>query len=111
MKNIYFVIVSLMVGLYILYSIRKNNISIKTSFTWIIISIGMLFLSIFPKSLDFISTFLGISYAPTLFLTLCIVVLAVMNFDFSKNISKQQEQIYDLEQEIAILEEKINEKK
>ena len=54
MKNIYFIILSVLVILYILYSIRKNKISIKTSFSWMILCIIMLFLSIFPKSIDFV---------------------------------------------------------
>ena len=110
MKNIYFIILSIFVILYIVYSVRKNNLSIKTSFGWMIASFIMLILSIFPYSLDWLAKFLEVSYAPTLFLTLCIILLIVINFNTSKRISSLQEKITDLAQEVSILREK-NEKR
>ena len=103
MKNIYFIILAVLVIIYIISSVRKNQLSIKTSFGWIIASLIMLFLAIFPHSLDWLSIALGVSYAPALFLTLCIVFLIVLNFNFSKKLASQQEKIIDLAQEVSIL--------
>ena len=69
MKNIYFIILSVLVIIYIFYSIRRDKLSIKTSFGWFIISIIMLLLSIFPKSIDWVAVKLGVAYPPTLLLT------------------------------------------
>ena len=110
MKNIYFIIVSVFIIIYILYSIRKNTISIKTSFGWIIASIIMLILSIFPKSIDFIALKLGISYPPTLLLTICVIILLIQNFNASKKIFYLQEKINYLAQDVSIIEGKKNEK-
>ena len=110
MKNIYFIIISILIIIYILYSIRKNTISIKTSFGWIIASIIMLFLSIFPKSIDFIALKLGISYPPTLLLTICVVILLVQNFIASKKIYYLQEKINYIAQDVSILKDDKDEK-
>ena len=42
MKNIYFVILALIIVAYFIISIRKNKLSIKTSFGWIIGAIAMI---------------------------------------------------------------------
>ena len=39
MENIYFIILSIVIIIYILISVRKNKLSIKTSFLWIMASI------------------------------------------------------------------------
>ena len=106
MKNVYFIILAILVIIYIIGSVRKNQLSIKTSFGWIIASLIMLFLAIFPHSLDWLSIALNVSYAPALFLTLCIVFLIVLNFNFSKKLALQQEKIMDLAQEVSILKSK-----
>ena len=103
MKNIYFIILSLIIILYMLYSIRKNTLSIKTSFVWVMLSLIMLLLSIFPKSIDWLALKLGITYGPTLLLTGCVVLLLVQNFNSSKKIYDLQEKLNFLEQEITIM--------
>ncbi|MBQ3475199.1 MAG: DUF2304 domain-containing protein [Bacilli bacterium] len=111
MKNIYFIILSVLVILYILYSIRKNKISIKTSFSWMILCIIMLFLSIFPKSIDFVAEQLGVYYAPTLLLTGCVVLLLIKNFNSSKEIYYLQEKVNYLAEEVSLLKSKKTGKK
>lgn len=111
MKNIYFIILAILVIIYIFHSIRRDKLSIKTSFAWFVMSVIMLFLSIFPKSIDFVAKKLGIEYPPTLLLTLCIILLLIQNFNTSKKLYDEQEKINYLEQEISIIKGDINEKK
>lgn len=111
MKNIYFIVLSLLVLFYIIYSVRKNKLSVKTSFGWVVASIAMLLLSIFPYSIDWFAKLIGISYGPALFLTLCVVLLIVIDFNYSKTLADHQKKIIELEQHIAIIESELNEKK
>ena len=111
MKNIYFVILALVILVYMIQSIRKNSLSVKTSFWWIIGSILILVLAIWPKSIDWFAVMLGIDYPPALFLTLCVVFLFIVDFKYSKKIQEQQDKITDLAQELSIVKEKLNEKK
>lgn len=110
MKNYYFIILSVLILIYIISSVRKNKLSVKTSFGWVVASIVMLVLSIFPKSLDWFASFIGISYPPALFLTLCVVVLIVIDFNFSKQLEDYRKKIIELEQHVAIIESETNEK-
>lgn len=110
MKNIYFIIISILVIFYIIISVRKNKLSVKTSFGWIMASFAMLLLSIFPYSIDWLAKILGINYGPALFLTLCVVLLIIIDFNYSKRLADHNKKIIELEQHLAILESKENEK-
>ena len=103
MNNIFFIIFSLLIILYIFYSIRKNKLDIANSFIWIIFCIILLFLSIWPTSLDWLANLFGITYPPALFLTIAVVILFVMNFIQSKKIEDLHKKVIDLGQELSII--------
>ncbi len=104
--SIFLTIIAILVILYILISIRKNRLSPANSFIWIIFCIVLLVLSIWPASLDWLANLLGISYPPTLFLAIAIVILFIMNFTQSKKIEDLQKKIIDLGQELSIQKDK-----
>ncbi len=103
MKKIYFIVLTLLIGLYIINDVRRNRFSIKESIYWIF-GVGiMLFLAVFPQCIDGIATFLGISYPPSLLFVICIIFLILINFRNSKKIVILQEEVIELEQNITIL--------
>lgn len=108
MNNIYFVIVSVIVLLYVINIVRKKQFSIKESFWWFIGSVIMLLLSIFPYSIDWFANKLDIAYPPSLLFVFCIIFLLFINFRNSKRISELQMKVVELGQELAILKEKVN---
>lgn len=111
MNNIVFIIFSILIILYILYSIRKNKLDIASSFIWIVFCIILLILSIWPKSLDWLATLLGITYPPALFLSIAVVILFIMLFIQSKKIEDFHKKVVDLGQELSILKNKNKTKK
>lgn len=111
MNNIYFIAISILCMVYVVLEVRKKRFSIKESFWWMIASIVMLILSIFPYSIDYLAKLIGISYPPSLLFVICIVFLVAMNFRNSKRIAEHQEKIIELAQNVAILKEKLNERK
>lgn len=110
MKNLYFIILSLFAFCYVIKIVKEKKFSIKESFWWVILSIVMLLLSIFPYSIDWFAAKLGVSYSPSLLFVICIVFLIFMNFKDSRRISELQLKMIDLEQELAVLKEKVNRK-
>ena len=111
MKNIYFIILAVAIILYMFVSIRKNKLSVSSSFGWIIFSIIMLLLAIFPHSIDILAPLFGVEYAPVLLLTFCVVLLFIIEFKKSKIIDELQKKVIDLAQELSIVKEDLNEKK
>ena len=106
MKKIYFIIVAIIAMIYVITEVKKGKFSIKESFWWIISSIIMLFLSIFPYSINWIAKIFGVEYPPSLFFVFCIIFLVLINFKNSKKISEQQIKITELAQQLTILKEK-----
>ena len=58
MRKIYFIVAAIAATIYIIYSIRKNKLSVANSFIWILFCVALLFLSIFPYSIDKIAPFI-----------------------------------------------------
>ncbi len=108
MKKIYFIFITLIIGFYIINEVRKKRFSIKESFYWILGVLLMLILAIFPQCIDSLANYLGVAYPPSLLFVICILFLVLMNFRNSKRITKQQEEIIELEQNLTILRDKIN---
>lgn len=103
MSNIFFIIISGLLFIYILKSVKDNKMPIYESFLWVLGSISIIVLSIFPKIIDKIAIKLGINYPPALLFTLCIIFLSMIIFRNSRRIAHLQEKITVLAQEIAIL--------
>lgn len=103
MNNIVFIIISVIALILVINSVRRKIFSIKESFWWFCGAIIMLFLSIFPYSIDWVAKQLNISYPPSLLFVLCIVFLIFIIFRNCKQIAQMQTQIIDLTQELSIL--------
>lgn len=110
MNNIYFIIFSIIIILYVVNIVRKKMFSIKESFWWIVASVLMLILSIFPYSIDFLAKELNVAYPPSLFFVICILFLLFINFRNSKRIAELQTKVIELGQELSILKSKNNKK-
>lgn len=106
MNNIYFIIISIIVLLYVINIVRKKQFSIKESFWWVLSAIIMLLLSIFPYSIDWVAKRLNISYSPSLLFVICVIFLLFINFRNSRRISELQMKVVELGQELAIVKEK-----
>ena len=106
MRKIYFIVAALAAIIYIIYSIRKNKLSVAGSFIWILFCIALLFLSIFPYSIDKIAPSIGISYAPVLLLLIALLILFMLVFQQSKKIEELQRKVTDLAQELSIVKSK-----
>jgi len=111
MKNEYFVIMSIFIILFIVIEVRRSHLSIKESFYWIIGSIAVLILSIFPKIIDKVAKFFGVDYPPSIFFVFVILFLLYLLFRLNRIQALHSEEIRDLVQQVAILKEKVNRKK
>jgi hypothetical protein len=108
--NYFFITLGVLFIIYIFVSIKRNEFTIEESAFWIVGSIVVLFLSIFYKSLDKLSSKLGIAYGSSFIFLIAIIVLLIMNFRNSKKILKMNEQIIKLSHKVSILESEIDER-
>jgi len=93
----------------ILYSVRKKRLKEAYSLLWIFTGVLLLVVSVWTNCLQLISRLIGIAYPPaTLFLILLGGILLIL-FQYSLLLSKNQERIMRLTQEIALLRQELEE--
>ena len=91
----------------ILWSVRQKKLKEAYAMLWLMTGAGMLAVSIVPNILHWISRLLGIVYPPaTLFLLLLCGVIVIL-FQYSLLLSRNQERISRLTQEIALLKNEL----
>ncbi|MDD3117690.1 MAG: DUF2304 domain-containing protein [Victivallales bacterium] len=91
----------------ILECVRRQRLKEAYSLLWLFTGIAFVILSTWHESLRILSDILGIQYAPaTLFLLLMIGIFCIL-IQFSIVLSKRVEHIKNLNQEIALLNHRV----
>ena len=95
--------------LIIFYTVRQKKLKEAYAILWIFSGIIMLVLSVWTNCLRVISDLIGIVYPPaTLFLFLLCGIILIL-FQYSLLLSKNQERICRLAQEVSLLKAEIEE--
>lgn len=94
----------------IIFLIRIRRLKEEYAILWLFFGLIFLFLSIFRKSLEFISSLLGIAYPPAaLFLILILAVITIL-IHFSLVVSRMKDKQRQLAQQLALLDLRIKKK-
>jgi hypothetical protein len=102
---------SLVLLILIFWLIRKKKIREEYAILWIAIFLIFLLLSVFRGLIDKISSLLGIQYQPASLFLILIGSLFLLTFHFSLVISDMKKKINALAMTLAIMEQKLTEKK
>lgn len=90
----------------IIFSLKKNSISIKSSVAWLLLPIVFLIIAIFPGPIASFASWLGFETLSNFIFLIIIGLLIILSFFLTIIISHQQTQITKLIQEISILKHK-----
>lgn len=107
--NLFFLGIGILLIIYIVRAVMNKTFDIYESIFWILATVLISGLAMFPKSLDSISLLVGISYSPSLVFLLGLVFLLFINFKHGRILTSQKEKITELAQKVAILENQIQE--
>jgi hypothetical protein len=107
--RIFFILVGLLLIVYVYKRVKKNLFSEKESMFWMVGAIILFILSIFPKIIDRLSSFLGIVYPPSLLFLFAMMFTMVLLLRQSQQISVMSNNLKELIQRNALLEQKIRE--
>ncbi len=100
--RIILIVASVLVSFYALRKIRKAQLNIDDAFYWIVVSVILLVMSIFPIVPTYLSSLIGIE-SPANFVFLVMVSLAFVKlFDLSIELSIQKYRLNKLIQKIAL---------
>lgn len=96
-------IASIILFTIIIFSLRKNSMSIKNSVAWLLLPLAFLIIAIFPGPIDSLSQTLGFEVLSNFIFLIIIGLLVVICFFLTTTISRQQSEITKLAQEVSIL--------
>lgn len=98
------------VALLILITIflKRNSMSIKNSVAWLLLPIVFLIIAIFPDPIAKFSAWLGFETFSNFLFLIIIGLLVIICFFLTISLSKQQNKITKLIQELSILKEKVD---
>ena len=91
----------------ILICVRQKKLQEAYAMLWLMIGIIMLVLAIVPNVLRWISKLIGIVYPPATLFLLLLCGMIVILFQYSLLLSRNQEKISRLTQEIALLKNEL----
>jgi hypothetical protein len=88
----------------VLFSVRRSHIRVEYSVSWLGAGIALLVLSRSQSSLNWIASFLGLTYPPLALILLVFVVFLGVFYRFSMIISDLKDANIAMAQRLAILE-------
>lgn len=95
--------------LVVLMNVVKNKMNIHYAMIWIIWGISMVIISIFPQIIFKISEILSIQVPVNAVFLIMIFLLYCLSFYIYLKLSKQTEQIINLNYEVAVLKKRLEE--
>ena len=99
-----FIFASLITFLFVIKKIQKHRLNIDDAIIWILWSIGLLIISIFPQIPGWISKKLGFMSTSNFIFCVFILFLYIMLFTQTAQISKLKEKQKELMQKLSIKE-------
>ena len=89
--------------LFIARMLRSKQLKPKYAMLWALVALAMLPLAIWPRIVDAVSDWIGISYAPATLFLVADVMLLLIAVHFSWELSRLEDRSRILAQELALL--------
>lgn len=110
LQIIIFVILLLMAAM-IIWQVKKKKLDLKYSLAWLLLIVVFMILDCFPQLLISISKLVGIATPTNMIFTCGFVFALVIIYTLTAALSKTADNVRDMAQKIALLEEELNELK
>lgn len=104
--RILLLIFSILWFLFIFIFLRKDKIPVKYSLFWFASSTVILFISLFPDLLTYVTKLLGFQTISNMVIGVILTLLLLITFILTMIVSNQKKQITQLIQEISIIKSK-----
>ena len=109
--RIILVVISMLSMLNILKRVRKSKLQIEYSIFWIVFSILLILVAVFPQPMFVLAQILGIQSPANMVFLFVIFILLIKLFNMTIEVSQLQYKQQELVQKIALDEKKKTEKK
>lgn len=109
--QIILIITTILFAIFIIYRTSKKKLNYKLTILWLFFSLFIVILAIFPQIVIWMSGILHIETPVNALFLMFIFLLIVINFYLSIEMSKSQNRIITLTQELGILTKKVDDLK
>lgn len=109
--QIVFIIVSVVTFIYAIMKIRKSQLQISDSISWIIGAIFLILISFFTNLVMHVSSLFGFYSASNFILTMFVFFLLLITFKLNIKISILSEKLKNLNHYVALMETKQDDEK
>lgn len=96
-------IAAIILFIIIIIGLAKNSLSIRNSITWLLFPIAFIIVALFPEPLESLAHWLGFETLSNFIFLVVIAILILICFFLTISLSRQQNKITKLIQEISIL--------
>lgn len=103
---LFFILISFII--LILHTIKKKRLLLKYSLLWLAASLFMSICIIFPQTLNFVCTLLGIELVSNLVFLLGFLILLALTFVLTIIVSEQKKKVIILVEEVSILKKELS---
>lgn len=109
--KLFLILICIIFDIYVYNKVSKGKLQLKYSFVWYLISLLLIFVTIFTGILEPIRNLLGFETVSNMIFLFGFFLLAMVIFTLSVKVSEQSSKITVLTQEVALLKkERSNEK-
>jgi len=88
----------------ILWLIRKDHLHPRKALGWLLLSISIGFIGMFPKTADWMAEKLGVDYAPTLVFVVGLMLVFIKLLRIDAEQSKEDRRLAAITQRLVVLE-------
>ena len=103
------VLIGVAMLLFVLNMVRRKQIREQYALLWIITALVITFAAIFIRAVERLSHLVGVYYPPAFLFLLAILLLFILQFQFSTVISSLREQNRSLVQDVGLLANEVRE--
>jgi hypothetical protein len=103
-------IISVVLVILVIELVRRRKIREEYSWLWLSLSVMMFILALWPDLLDLITDLIGAVLSTSTLFFFALVFLILINVQFSVEISSLRNQVKNLAQQLAILDNSVEER-
>jgi hypothetical protein len=106
-QRVFAIVVATLFFLFVLWAIRRRTVEIQYAVLWLTVAAGIGLLAFFDELLQAVTIFIGAKVPTTTLFLFGILVLVLINAQFSMRISHLHTRLRSLAQEHALLTEEL----
>ena len=94
--QIFSIIISVSIFVIVIRALMKQKMNESNSILWLVIAILIFITGVFPKTINWLAALMGIDYSPALLFLMASVILFMIAFKSSMDISKLDARVTEL---------------